>query len=136
VTTRKVVPYLPFYEIAKFSKLCSTRRKVYIISKFGSVWKKEKMFDLLILARPDGIVAWVGFKPTAPCASLKQDRGVVLHHVPTGPASRWLAIADVRDRDHSLSLSSNYKADNIDRSFLFPVAFSPTPRWVLLFTRH
>jgi hypothetical protein len=82
---------------------------VLIIYKFRSVRKIEKMFGLMIWARPSETVARVGFKPTTPCVSPTQDRGAVLRHIPARPASRWLAVADVRDRDHSPSLSSDYK---------------------------
>jgi hypothetical protein len=102
----------------------------------GQFEKIEKTFGLMIWAQPGGTVAWVGFKPTVLYASLIRDRGALLHHIPTKPASRQPAVADMQDRDHSLSLSSDYKEENAGRSFLFPVAFSPTPRWVLLSTGH
>jgi hypothetical protein len=59
----------------------------------------------MIWNRPGGIVAQAGFKPTVPRASLTQDRGATLRRVPIGLASRRSAVADVRDREHSLSLS-------------------------------
>jgi hypothetical protein len=65
-----------------------------------------------------------------------QDRGAVLHCVPTGSASRRLAITDMWDRDHSPSLSSDYKEENVGRSVLFPIMFSPMPRWVPPSTHH
>jgi hypothetical protein len=59
----------------------------------------------MIWNRPGGIVAQVGFKLTAPCASLTQDRGAALRHVLTGLASHRSAVADVQDQEHSLCLS-------------------------------
>jgi hypothetical protein len=38
----RVVPYLSFYQHAKFGKLWSTRRVIFIIYKVGSVWKNRK----------------------------------------------------------------------------------------------
>jgi hypothetical protein len=84
--------------------------------------------------RLGGTVAWVSFKLITSSTSPTQDRGAVLSHVPARLASQRLAVADVQDWDHSLSLSSDYKKENVGRSFLFPIAFSPTPRWVLLST--
>jgi hypothetical protein len=63
----------------------------------------------MIWARPSETVARVGFKPATLCVSPTQDRGAVLRHIPARAASRRLAVADVRDRDHSPSLSSDYK---------------------------
>jgi hypothetical protein len=85
----------------------------------------------MIWARPGSTLVQVGFKLTAPRMSPTRDRGVALHRIPIGPASRRLAVTDVQDLDHSVSLSSDYKEENVGQSFLFPVAFSPTPRWVL-----
>jgi hypothetical protein len=72
---------------------------VFIIYKFGSVWKIEKnvRFNDLGPAR-------VSIKPTAPRASPTWDREAVLCHVPTGLASCQSTVADVRDQDQSLSL--------------------------------
>jgi hypothetical protein len=95
-----------------------------------SLENRKQMFGLMIWAWPDGIVAQVSFKPTAPHASPTRDRGAALRCVPARPASHRPAVADVQDRDHSLSLSSDYKEENAGRSFLFPVTFPPTPRWV------
>jgi hypothetical protein len=114
----KVVPYLPFYYIAKFDKFWSNKMVVFIIYKLKSVWKIEKMFGFMIWARPGGTVARVIFKPSAPRASPTRDRGAALHRVPAEPASRRPAVADVRDRDHSPSLSSNYKEENAGGCFL------------------
>jgi hypothetical protein len=38
----KVVPYHSLYQIAKFGKFWSNRSRVFIISKFVSVWEKGK----------------------------------------------------------------------------------------------
>jgi hypothetical protein len=46
----KVVPYLPFYHVAKFSKSWSKIRVAFIIYKFGSVWKIENQ---LLVGRID-----------------------------------------------------------------------------------
>jgi hypothetical protein len=80
----------------------------------------------MILARPGGIVARVGFKPTALRASLTRDRGAVLCHVPARPASRRPTVTDVWDRDHSLSLSSAYKKEKASRSLLPYLCISPS----------
>jgi hypothetical protein len=83
------------------------------------------MFSLMIWAQLGGTVAWVGLKPTAPRVSPTQDRGAVLYHIPTGPASRQPTVVDVQDRDHSLSLSSAYKKEKASRRFLPHHCFSP-----------
>jgi hypothetical protein len=56
-------------------------------------------------ARLGGTVAWVSFKLITSSTSPTQDRGAVLSHVPARLASQRLAVADVQDWDHSLSLS-------------------------------
>jgi hypothetical protein len=86
----------------------------------------------MIWARPGGTVARVGFKPTTPCVSPTRDRGAALRHVPAGMGSRRPSDADVRDWDDflslslSLSLSSDYKDENVGRaSFFLPFSLSP-----------
>jgi hypothetical protein len=101
---------------------------VFIIYKFKSVWKIEKMFSVMIWAWPGAIVVWVGFKPTAPHASLTQNRGEALRRVPTGPTSCRLIVANVRGWDHSFSLSSAYKKEKASRSFLPRSRFSPNTK--------
>jgi hypothetical protein len=91
----------------------------------------------MIWARPGGAVARVGFKPTALCMSFTRDRGAVLHHVPTRPSSHQTAITDVRDPDHSLSLSPL----TIKRKTLVEVSFfsSLSPQLgpkIIIFTPH
>jgi hypothetical protein len=83
----------------------------------------------MIWAWPGGTVAGVGFKLTTPCASPTRDRGAALRHVPAGMGSRRPSDADVRDRDDflslSLSLSSDYKDENVGRaSFFLPFSLS------------
>jgi hypothetical protein len=112
-----------------FGKYWGNRRVVFIIYKFGSVWKIEKkvQFNELGPAQWNSDPGRLGIDCTA-CES-DWDRGVSLRHIPTGPANHRPVVVDLWDRDHSLSLSSHYKEENAGRSFLFPVAFSPTLRW-------
>jgi hypothetical protein len=58
-------------------------------------------------ARPGGTVARVGFKLTASHASPIRTRQRALRRVPVRPMSHRLTVADVRDRDRPLSLSSS-----------------------------
>jgi hypothetical protein len=79
----------------------------------------------MIWAQPGGTVAQVGFKLTMPHASPTRDRGAVMCCIPAGLASRRMTVADVRDQDHSLSLSASYKKEKVNRSFLLRCHFSP-----------
>jgi hypothetical protein len=90
--------------------------------------ENRKAFSLMIWARTGGIMARVSFKPTTPRASPTQDRGAAPYHILARLASRQPSDGDVWDRDHflSLSLSSDYKEENVGRSLLlftiFPIA--------------
>jgi hypothetical protein len=64
----------------------------FISYKFGSVWKIEKTFGLMIWVRPGGTVARVGFKPIMPHVSLTWDKVEALHCVPTTPSLSLLRL--------------------------------------------
>jgi hypothetical protein len=59
---------------------------------------------------PLGRFGRTSFKlPTEVHSSSTKNRGFGASFGPTAPVSRWPAVADVRDRDHSLSFSFGYK---------------------------
>jgi hypothetical protein len=74
-------------------------------------------------ARPGGTVAWVGFKPTALGASQTGTGEQLCAVFPPDRQALGRPTDDVRDREHFLALSSDYKKENAGRSYLLVAIF-------------